>query len=204
MRDLQLIKQLHKMFAENLRRKKVQVLSHWSGDADAVGSGYVLSRLLLKIYEASEVGFIIPEERSSHVEAIMQHLGFEEKYISQPDAYLLVDVGSLNQLGGMRDIVVSSGKLVISVDHHLPKESETNLTAITSPKYLATSEMVYDLIEYLGIDIEKQDAEALFLGIYYDTVRLSVADEEVARKTAGLLTRLNPSQTWALPILRVV
>ncbi len=198
MRDLQLIKQLHKTFTEKLRRRKVQVLSHWGGDADSVGSSYVLSRLLLKVYEASEVGFLVPEERSSHVEAIMQHLGLEEKYIHHPDVYLLVDVGSLNQLGSMRDIVVNSGKPIISVDHHLPQEPYTNLTAIASPKYLAVSEIVYDLIEYLGIDIEKQEAEALFLGIYYDTVRLSVADEEAARKTANLLACLNPSQIIGL------
>ncbi|MEM2024561.1 MAG: DHH family phosphoesterase, partial [Candidatus Caldarchaeum sp.] len=179
------------------RHRRVQILTHWGGDADAVGAAFTLSKTLLENYEAEEVGFIIPDERSAHVNAIMQHLGFEEKFVSNPDAYLLVDVGSITQLGQLRSLVTESDKPIISVDHHLQSSDQQNTITISSPKYLATSEIVYDLLELLGVKVDRF-ADPLFLGIYYDTVRLSVADVELARKAAVLLNFVDPSKLIGL------
>jgi len=199
MRDLQLIKEIHKTILENCRGKKVQVLTHWGGDADAVGSSFVLIKLLNQVYEAVDVGFHVPDERTAHVKALMNHLGYAEKIILNPDVYVLVDVGSLNQLGDIRGEVVESGKPIISIDHHLPNNNESGRTIIlTSPNYLSTSEIFYDLCEFLGVNIGKEYAEALFLGIYYDTVRLSVADTETAQKVSRLLKQVDPSRLIGL------
>ncbi|MEM2237903.1 MAG: DHH family phosphoesterase [Candidatus Caldarchaeum sp.] len=194
MRNIELVKRLHRTISENCRFKRTQILTHWGGDADAVGAAFVLSQTLLENYEAEEVGFIIPEEKSAHVKAIMRHLSFGEKYIENPDVYLLVDVGSLSQLGHLRSIVTASGKPVICVDHHLQNSESPNIITVSSSNYLATSEIVYDLLEFLGLKIDKRYAEPLFLGMYYDTVRLSVADAELARKAAALLNHIVPSQ----------
>ncbi len=170
----------------------MQVLSHWGGDADSVGSAYVMCRLLSQNYEASETGFLIPEESALHVKAIMEHLGVKEKLVEKPDVYLLVDVGSPHLLGEYMDMVYGSGKPIISIDHHVRTVENSGATTLVSPNYLATAEIVYDLVEYLNLVMDKETAEALFLGIYYDTVRLSIADEEVAIKAARLLQRINP------------
>ncbi|MEM2095107.1 MAG: DHH family phosphoesterase [Candidatus Caldarchaeum sp.] len=198
MRDLLMMKKLHRALVDLTRSKRVQILSHWGGDADSVGSSYVLSRLLTNNYESLETGFMIPEEKSSHVEAIMNHLGFGESYLSRPDVYLLVDVGSLNQLGSLKDDVLSSGSKIITIDHHLPDGAEKQDTCFTSPNYLATAEIVYDLMEYLGMNVSGKEAEALFLGIYYDTVRLSVADRELSGKAAKLLKVVDPGRLIGL------
>lgn len=193
MRNHSLIRQLHEMLSSYVRGKKVQIISHWGGDPDSVGAAYILDRCFRNFYEASEVGFVIPEEVSAHVKAIMDYVGFSEKIVTSPDAYVLVDVGSLAQLGDYKDIVLESGKPVLVIDHHLQPSVNPNVLSIASPNYLAVSEMVYDLLEFLNIKPDKIMAEALFLGMYYDTVRLAVADSELAYKAAQLLSQLNPS-----------
>ncbi|MEM0443492.1 MAG: DHH family phosphoesterase [Candidatus Caldarchaeum sp.] len=198
MRDLRMMKELHRALVDLTRLKRVQILSHWGGDADSVGSSYVLSRLLTNNYESLETGFMIPEEKSSHVEAIMNYLGMGERRLSRPDVYLLVDVGSLNQLGSLQDAVLSSGSKMITIDHHLTDGEDRQDLCFASPNYLATAEIVYDLMEYLGMDVSGKEAEALFLGIYYDTVRLSVADRELSGKAAKLLKAVDPSKLIGL------
>ncbi|MEM1964329.1 MAG: DHH family phosphoesterase [Candidatus Caldarchaeum sp.] len=192
MRDHSFISEVHKTLQHHIRGRRVQVLSHWGGDADSVGSAYVMCRLLTQNYEATEAGFLIPEESALHVKAIMQHLRFEEKPVETPDVYLLVDVGSPHLLGEYKDNVYGSGKPIISIDHHVKTVENSETIALVSPKYLATAEIVYDLVEYLNLVIDKEMAEALFLGIYYDTVRLSIGDEEVASKASKLLQKINP------------
>jgi nanoRNase/pAp phosphatase (c-di-AMP/oligoRNAs hydrolase) len=182
MRDLNLIRKLHGSLAAHVPGKKAQILTHWGGDADAVGSSYVLKRLLENIYTASDVGFIVPEDPSSHTAVIMRLLGLSEKLVADPDLYILVDVGSMNQLGSYRETVVESGKPVISIDHHLPRDAAETTLSIASTKYQATAEILYDLVDYLELDLSEGFAEALFLGMYYDTVRLSV----YVRKKLGL------------------
>ncbi|MEM4572993.1 MAG: DHH family phosphoesterase [Candidatus Caldarchaeum sp.] len=193
MRNHWLIRQLHEMLASHVRGKKVQIVSHWGGDPDSVGAAYVLDRCFRTFYEASEVGFLIPDEVSAHVKAIMTHIGFSEKNVTSPDAYILVDVGSLAQLGDLKTTVLESGKPVLVIDHHLQHSVNPSVMSVASPSYLAVSEMVYDLLEFLNVKPDKQMAEALFLGMYYDTVRLAVADSELAYKAANLLSQLNPS-----------
>ncbi|MDW8083694.1 MAG: DHH family phosphoesterase [Candidatus Caldarchaeum sp.] len=194
MRDHGLIRSLHRTLERLAYGKRVQIVSHWGGDADSVGASYVLTNLLKDIYQASEVGFIIPEEVSAHVKAIMERIGFAEKIVAEPEVYVLVDVGSLNQLGDLKEVVVSSGKDMIVIDHHLQTREAENLCSIVSPQYQAVSEMVYDLLEFLNLRPDSKTAEALFLGMYYDTVRLSVADKELAVKAATLLSTIDPSK----------
>ncbi|MCX8201605.1 MAG: DHH family phosphoesterase [Candidatus Caldarchaeum sp.] len=194
MRDHQFVRQLSQTLSLYVRGKKVQIVSHWGGDADSVGASYVLNRLLKDVYESLEVGFVIPEETSAHVKAIMEHLGFAEKLLPDPDLYLLVDVGSINQLGDLKELVVGSGREVIVVDHHLQPSERPGIRYFVASNYLAVSEIVFDLVEFLNVSCDEMMAEALFLGIYYDTVRLSVADAEAAAKAARLLTRLDPSK----------
>ena len=194
MRDFRLIKKLHESLAAHVPGKRAQILTHWGGDADAVGSSYVLKQLLESVYTASEVGLVIPEESSSHTATIMRYLGFGEKLLTNPDLYILVDVGSLNQLGEYRTVVLTSGKPVISIDHHLPGDAAETTINIASTKYQATAEMLYDLVDFLGFEPPQDFCEALFLGMYYDSVRLSVADRELALKVGKLLQKVDPSE----------
>ena len=190
MRDSSLIERLDGRLAEVCSGSSVTILSHWGGDADSVGSAYVLSKLLRGRYGASSTGFRIPDSPTSHARAIMAKLGFEESEPEKTDLYIAVDVGSLEQLGEMRDKVLSSGVPILLMDHHLHHDDSSSsvIEYFVSDRYQAVSEMVFDLAERVGWRLDLSQSTALFLGLYYDTARLSVADGETARKICQLLS----------------
>ena len=188
MRDERLVERLHRRLGEACRGKTVALISHWGGDADSIGSSYVLSRLVKSIYGAVDTVFKIPDEPTTYAKAVMSKLGFTEGVLSNPDLYIAIDVGSEEQLGDLRDVIIYSGVPVILIDHHIHEITDNTRTEYyTSDIYQATSEIIYDLAQYAGWSLDRLDATALFLGIYYDTARLSVADGETAVKICSLL-----------------
>jgi len=188
LRDERLVERLHRRLGEVCRGKNIALISHWGGDADSIGASYVLSRLLKSHYGGLDTVFKIPDEPTTYAKAVMSKLGFREGALSSPDVYIAVDVGSEEQLGDLRESILSSRAPVILIDHHLHEENrKIRVEYYTSDLYQATCEIVYDLTRYVNWNLDKMDATALFLGIYYDTARLSVADGETAEKVCILL-----------------
>ncbi len=185
MRKPELVSSLSETLRE-LRGRRVAILTHAGGDADSIGSAYILSNLLRKNYGAEEVFFKVPGSISTHSKAILSYLEFEISGIEDADTYIVVDAGSPEQLEDHLWIF-STGRDVIVVDHHETSvEAYRGVRLFASDAYQSLCELMYELAEYEGYDLGLREAEALFLGIYYDTVRLSVADEETLSKVCHL------------------
>jgi len=75
---------------------------------------------------------------------------------------------------------------VTVVDHHVSDRWPEGFAVFSSPEYKSSSEIVLDLCVLNGMPLKAVESAALFFGIYYDTVRLTVADALVLRKV-GLL-----------------
>lgn len=186
MRDERLILSLSGALQEAAGRL-VGLLTHAGGDPDSIGSAYVLKNILLKAYGARGVAFTIPGSPSTHSRALLNYLGLDVGDIERAEIFVVVDAGSPQQLEEYSRIL-GEGVRIIVVDHH-----ETSAEAYgegaalyASTAYQSVCEMVYELAEHVGYRLGLREAEALFLGIYYDTVRLSVADEESLRKVCRL------------------
>ncbi len=187
MRKPELIAALHECLLEESRGKDVAVITHWGGDADSIGAAYVLKNLLKEEYNASRVSFTIPDTATAHSKAILSRLGMELEYVGDSSLFILVDVGSLEQLGELFHVVMDSEKKPILIDHHLHSDyGESRVRQFCSDEYQATAEIILDLALHAGRKLTREDAEALFLGMYYDTARLSIADEETMRKVCKL------------------
>lgn len=185
MRKPELVSSLSKALRE-LRGRRVAILTHGGGDADSIGSAYVLSNLLRKHYGVEEIFFTVPGSISTHSKVILNYLEFELSEVEDADTYIVVDAGSPEQLEDYLWIF-SSGREIIVVDHHETSvEVYRGVKLFASDNYQSVCELVYELAEYEGYSLKLREAEALFLGIYYDTVRLSVADEETLSKVCRL------------------
>ncbi len=168
-----------------LKGMRVGLLTHLGGDQDSIAAAYVLGNLHRDLYGAEVVdGVHVPGEVSDlsarFAEALSIRLAPE---LPEAEHYVAVDVGSPNQLGSALSSVV--GRVTV-VDHHASDRWPEGFAVFSSPEYKSSSEIVLDLCLLNGRPLKAVESAALFFGIYYDTVRLTVADALVLRKV-GLL-----------------
>ena len=190
MRDSSFIQAIAKRL-EKLSGRVAAILIHSGGDPDSIGSAYVLSRMLSKAFGLRRILFRIPSEVSMHSVLLLEELGFaeSEEDLEKADSFIVLDCGSPEQLNDLAWIL-GSGKPVVVIDHHSTSLEgfKSKAEVYASEEYQSVCEIVFDLAEYLGYRLSAREAEALFAGIYYDTVRLSVADSETFKTVCKLLS----------------
>lgn len=195
MRGKKLIEAIERAL-RSLSEMKVAILIHSGGDPDSIGAAYVLSNIL-KSLMGCEPLFKIPSETSTHSVAFLNLLGVSQSdEIDSAEAYLILDCGSPEQLGDL-EYILESGKRIIVIDHHSTSiESFGGKAEVyASDEYSSVCELIFDLASRLGYALSTREREALFAGIYYDTVRLSVADSEALRKLCALgSNHVNPRE----------
>ncbi|MCF8885140.1 MAG: DHH family phosphoesterase [Nitrososphaerota archaeon] len=198
MRDPELIALIAKTLREVEGLGQVVILTHVGGDPDSIASAYVLRELLLKKLKVKLVDVVVPEEPTAHIKPILTYLSLNvlEDVPKDAEAYFVVDAGSPEQLGRHIDILSILDRFVIVLDHHSGTVNKypKHVKVFSNELYQSVSEIMYDLVEYIGYSIGLREAEALFIGIYYDTARLMIADEESTRKLCKLISiGINPS-----------
>ena len=186
MRDEDLIKSLSSRL-EKLSGKKIALLTHSGGDPDSIGSAFVLSNILKSRMHA-ETLFKIPSETSTYSKVFLERLGLEQsEELEDAETLIILDCGSPEQLDDFL-WVLDSGREILVIDHHStsPESFKDKAEVFSSEIYQSVCEIIYDLARYLGYELDLREAEALFAGFYYDTVRFVVADEETLRKACEL------------------
>jgi nanoRNase/pAp phosphatase (c-di-AMP/oligoRNAs hydrolase) len=185
MREPDLISQILEAL-KDLRGKEVAILLHLGGDPDSLASAYVLSGLLTS-WSITLRGIAVPNHISDYTERMADIIGVDLRSdLPEAGAYIAIDVGSPSQLAEFYDKV---GEELIVIDHHEKGGEQFKGRVFCSTRYQSTSEIVIELAEMAGYRLNSSEASALFAGIYFDTVRLTVADPETLRKV-GLLGEL--------------
>ncbi|MEM0444891.1 MAG: DHH family phosphoesterase [Nitrososphaerota archaeon] len=166
-----------------LKGKKVAILEHVGGDPDAMASAFVLSNILTS-WGVDVRGVSVPLHVSDQTEKMAVALGIIlRKDLPEADAYIAVDASSITMLSPFYEDLC--GELIL-IDHHEKSEDKIRGRIYSSTAYQSTSEIILELAESTGYVLSELEASALFAGIYFDTVRLSVADSETLRKVGRL------------------
>lgn len=136
------------------------ILMHASPDGDTLGCGYALCGALQRMGKHARA--VCPDEiphKFDYMFAAVKEQEFE------PKAVVCVDIADTKLLGDMK-AVGDTAKLCI--DHH---ESNTDYAEMSfvSPKYAAACEMVYEVIDALGVPFDKDIANCIYTGIATDT-----------------------------------
>lgn len=138
----------------------ILILTHAHPDGDTLGSGFALLRALLKLGKTARV--INDDEipaKYGYLYSDLNCLSFKEEYI------VAVDVATENLLGNLQHTY--SGRIDLCIDHHMTNtEYAKNLLLRDAP---AACEIVYDVINELGAEIDKKTADCLYTGISTDT-----------------------------------
>lgn len=182
------------------RHRRFLVTAHVHPDGDAVGSvlatGWILRRL------GKEVRLVLPERvpaaytflPGQNLIAAAGEVGEEDVADCRlADAVVVVDCSDAARLGEVRKLL-PEGAEVINVDHHLHNE-------FAGPRYVrteaaATGELVYELAQELGLELDCDTATCLYTALLTDTgsFRFANTTAETLHIAAELLGRgVSPS-----------
>ena len=136
------------------------ILMHASPDGDTLGGGHALCGALQRMGKRAKA--VCPDEiphKFDYLAAAVKEQGFEPKNV------VCVDIADTKLLGDMK-AVGDTAKLCI--DHH---ESNTNYAEmmLLQPEYAAACELVYEVINALGVPFDKELADCIYTGLSTDT-----------------------------------
>lgn len=137
----------------------ILILTHRNPDGDTLGSGFALMHALHVLGKNAAVacGDDIPHKYS-------YMFGDEETF--SPSYIVAVDVADPKLLGDKFSEMYGN-KVNLCIDHHVSNvEYADNLYL---RECAATCEIIYDLINALGVEIDKKMADCLYTGVSTDT-----------------------------------
>ena len=152
------------------------VVTHFSPDGDAVGSLISFDGMLNQLNIKHELGIDdeIPDKYSflKGFDRICNLSQQGEKKLFEK--VVILDAGALPRIGTARQCI-GPGTRILNIDHHFtgPYYGDINLVKVEAA---ATAEILYDLCNELGIEIDQQIAYGLFVGILTDTGRFRFAN----------------------------
>ncbi len=149
-----------------LKLNKVLIFSHNRPDGDTVGSATALRLALLKL--GKTVCLVcdsdIPE-KFFIVNGASEFLRTEE-VTDEYDGFIAVDCSTSSMFNGAYNLFTKN-KNNFNIDHHI---SNTNYAKFNCVEDRASCcELMFDVIKSLGVEIDKDIADCLILGIVTDT-----------------------------------
>ena len=170
------------------------ILCHHNADPDAVCSAYALSRLLEVLRPGLSLTCYAAQGVSKVSKRVLDYLGFQfsdDIDLGEADVMFMVDTNNVEQLEELKDVIAERAREVplVVIDHHARHPDTERLASlyIVNEKASSTCEIMLGLYEQLGIEVDKKVAEALFLGIAYDTRHLVFADADAFLAVAKLV-----------------
>ncbi|MFP4362863.1 MAG: DHH family phosphoesterase [Spirochaetia bacterium] len=162
---------ISKFIKEN---SKFILTTHETPDGDGIGSEYALYHGLIRM--GKTVRIINNDSISDHFSFISSESGvFEtlESVIDLPEdiedyVLFLIDTNDINNIGAVSDVVLPRVKDYFIIDHHESGEDIATGHLITKTAS-STSEMMFEILKDLEIEIDMPMAQALFTGIVFDT-----------------------------------
>lgn len=143
-------------------RDHFAILSHRRPDGDTIGSSAALCLGLRMLGKTAHV--IENPEVSPRFQWL--HAGLTKKSVEAGDTIVSTDVAAPNMLP--RDLEHLVGSIALRIDHHGTASSFTEFE-IVDPESASCAELVYDILMEMGAEMDKNLAEAVYVGASTDT-----------------------------------
>ena len=146
------------------------ITGHTNPDGDCIGACFALA---LALRQMGKFPMIVLEEFSSRFDFLSGHEFLYKGCVSdidKIDVLFCLDCAAVERLGIARPLVAKAD-LVVNIDHHASadeREPFADINIIES-KAAAACEILYEILVQNGVEITKNIAEALYVGILTDT-----------------------------------
>lgn len=162
-----------KLFEEK-KASFILLLCHQNADPDALCSAYAFQGLLKRLAPnvISEIG--TGQGISKLAKHILEHTPIivnTNPNIESADIIVLLDTNTIEQLGELAETVSKSTAPIVVIDHHAahPETLQKATIAIVEDQVSSNSEVIYDFFRKTNTKPNLNEAEAMFLGIAFDT-----------------------------------
>ena len=157
------------------------ILTHSSPDGDTLGAAYALYYGLKEIGKVAEVicPDVIPAKYGFFAARETDHVNINNATV------VAVDVADKRLLGSLEEMF--GDKVDLNIDHHISNVKYAKYLLLDSSA-AATAEVVFELLEYMKVNINTITAKALYTGIATDTGCFKYAN--VTAKTHSIAAAL--------------
>ena len=150
----------------------IGVVSHVNPDGDNLGSSLGFARALRNYGKDTEV---VGHDTIDNYLKFLPDLEFYEKnYKDSYDLLLILDASEIDRIGDAQPLASNSKKTAV-IDHHLGGKITSDLNII-HPEAPATCQLIYEIIQRIGMPLDEKTANLLFTGIVTDTGRFMYYD----------------------------
>jgi phosphoesterase RecJ-like protein len=166
--DLGTLEELAEVIQSNQR---FIISSHTHTDGDAVGASLAFKRMLQQ--RGKDVLWVMDEDPGEQYQRFYTpeelEIYSQESDFGDREVVVMTDAGEWQRLGGVGDVLKNHPGHKVCIDHHYPKNDfpGTRFVRVKSP---STTVIMYNLLQHLGLELTKEVAEAIYLGIIVDTL----------------------------------
>jgi len=136
------------------------ILMHASPDGDTLGCGTALCGALQRLGKHAKA--VCPEKYPARFDYMFEAVKPED---FKPETIVCVDVADSKLLGEMKEI---GDKAALCIDHHVSNTEYAERTLV-KPDAAAACEIVYEVINALGVPFDRQLANSIYTGLATDT-----------------------------------
>ena len=164
---------------------KVLIFSHNRPDGDTIGSATALRHALIKLGKEVDLvcDSVIPE-KFFFIKGADCYLKTEE-VLDIYDGFIAVDCSAKSMFNGAYNLFMSN-KNTFNIDHHISNSKYAKFNYVEDRP--ACAELMCDIIECLGVEIDEDIANSLLLGIVTDTGNF--AHSNTTEKTLSYASKL--------------
>lgn len=159
-------KNIEPFIKELEKSENIVIAGHISPDGDAVSSSLSLAMAINKI---GKKPIILLEKYSDNYNYLKgQEMIYRGEYGNlNPDLFISVDCGDIERLGKAKE-VFERAKKTVNIDHHISNDGFGDLNIIND-KSSSTSEVIFEVISCMDIDIDIDIATIIYTGLVFDT-----------------------------------
>lgn len=149
------------------------ITAHETPDGDAIGSESAMYSALKALGKnALVINADLMAEKYKFLDYSNDFIVFDEMTILPADietyTLIILDTGDIFNIGQIKEQILTKTKNFIIIDHH-EKQDKANDNILVMSEASSTCEILYQLFEYSEINISFNIAQALYVGIVYDT-----------------------------------
>jgi len=113
----------------------------------------------------------------------------EDPCFEKADVIVMLDTNTIQQIGEWGEKVKNTSVPLFLIDHHAihPETEKIAALCMCDEKSSSTCEIIYGFFRELGVSLLKDEAEALFLGIAFDTKHFILANSQTFKTVAELI-----------------